>query len=77
MIMKKNLKLNVLAAKALSDTEMNQVRGGDIKCCSCGCQYAGQGGSGTHTNKNANFDRDIHTQAPVQAIRCAPGDVIE
>jgi natural product precursor len=60
MIMKKNFKLSALAAKTLSETEMNKVRGG--KCCGCMCAYAGSGGSSTSANGNANSSRGIHSK---------------
>jgi len=53
--MKKNLKLNALAAKVLSETEMNEVRGGAAgDPCVCGCKYASSGGSSTNANGGAN-----------------------
>jgi len=63
--MKKNLKLNALAAKTLSDTEMNEVKGGG-RYCSCGCQYASSGGSSISANCDANYAGGIETTYPVQ-----------
>lgn len=39
----KNLKLNSLASKRLSETQMNGIKGGDCSC-GCGCLYANSGG---------------------------------
>lgn len=49
----KNLKLNSLASKSLSETQMNEIKGGDCSC-GCGCLYANSGGSSTNSNANAN-----------------------
>jgi natural product precursor len=66
--MKKNFKLNALAAKTLSETEMNKVRGGG-RSCSCGCQYANSGGSSTSNNCSANYEggsSGLTTSSPIQ-----------
>jgi natural product precursor len=56
----KNLKLNALAAKSLSEVEMNQVKGGGsatyVRKCGCACAYANQQGSSTNANCNANYE---------------------
>jgi natural product precursor len=57
--MKTNLKLNALAAKSLSEVEMNQVKGGRsvtvlVRYCGCACAYVNQGSS-TNANCNANY----------------------
>jgi len=51
----KKLKLNVLSEGNLSKLEMNQVKGGSLWCCECGCKYASSGGSSTSDNCNANY----------------------
>lgn len=47
------LKLNQLSKAELNEREMNFIKGGS---CSCGCHYAGSGGSSSCENSQANLD---------------------
>lgn len=54
----KKLKLNSLASKSLSETQMNEVKGG--RACGCGCAYANSGGSSIDANCSANYSGGAH-----------------
>jgi natural product precursor len=48
------LKLNVLSNTNLLEREMNSLRGGEKRFCSCACAYADEGFSSSD-NRSANF----------------------
>lgn len=50
----KRISLFKLEEKALSDQSMRCLKGGGA--CSCGCHYAGSGGSSSGDNDSANYD---------------------
>jgi natural product precursor len=54
----KNLKLNKLSARNLTDRQMDKIKGGDpcvlVRTCTCGCQYANSGGSSVSDNCSTN-----------------------
>jgi natural product precursor len=73
--MNKKLKLNALAAKALSETELNEVRGGG-RSCSCGCQYASAGGSSISANCDANYAGGSGGLKATAEVQCSVINVV-
>jgi len=66
----KNLKLNRLNPNKISEKQANAIRGG--QGCSCGCQWAGNGGSSVQDNGMANSERCIQTQYEAQWFATCP-----
>jgi natural product precursor len=63
------LVLNELSKKELSDKAMSGIKGGgeiSMQMCTCGCCYAGQGGSDTFENGWANCRIPTTTLCPNQ-----------
>ncbi|GHV34584.1 hypothetical protein FACS1894178_2370 [Bacteroidia bacterium] len=72
----KNLKLNKIAEQNLNEKQMHQIRGG-ASGCSCGCQYANNGGSSISNNGMANADNGLHAPSGVKVQwACSAPDVI-
>ncbi|GHV34145.1 hypothetical protein FACS1894178_1080 [Bacteroidia bacterium] len=59
----KNLKLNKLEERNLSEKQMNNIKGGEPHKCGCGCCYANSGGSSVCANGKANAQGGIWTSA--------------
>lgn len=58
----KSLKLNKLNMNQLSKEQLKAVRGGTAPgLCSCGCCYAGSGGSNTVDNAIANNEGGLYS----------------
>ncbi len=57
----KSLKLNKLNQNSLSKDQMKKVRGGESNLCTCGCCYAGSGGSSTVDNAIANNEGGLYS----------------
>lgn len=51
--MKNGINFWSLESKMLSKKELKELNGG--VSCSCGCQYAGNGGSSSNDNAEANY----------------------
>ena len=59
------LVLSQIARKELSQRQQRTIKGG--RHCTCGCCYAGSGGSNTDWNgctNNAGGDNGLHTGCP-------------
>ena len=65
----KSLKLNQLSNAELDAVQMNQIKGGFALKCSCGCQYAKEGGSSISDNCDAN-DAGNKTAPKGVAVQC-------
>ena len=51
--MKKKINFCSVESDMLSRKELNELNGGNS--CTCGCQYAGNGGSSSDDNGEANY----------------------
>ncbi|GHV34153.1 hypothetical protein FACS1894178_1100 [Bacteroidia bacterium] len=67
----KNLKLNKLEERNLSEKQMNHIKGGSPgDCCGCGCAYENQGGASVAANGNANQAGGLNSTSSIQRYWC-------
>ncbi len=57
----KSLKLNQIENQRLSKKALNNLKGGEGVYCTCGCNYANQGGSSVDANGAANSSSGLRS----------------
>jgi natural product precursor len=66
----KNLKLNQIAERDLSEKQMNAIKGGTGDCCGCACAHANSGGSSEVSNGNANKAGRLNSSTHILRYWC-------